>query len=230
MLKHQTLSLALLISASILVSACSKKADAPAPEDVSTPAPVAAVAQEAASSVAVEEDPVVVQKREAMEFALMEDKIANDPKGQWAISAKASSTYATNPEDSTQGYHAFRATGAPDTQTYGDYATAWTSKAADKGLEWLELEYANAVNANEIKIRQNNEPGAIISVDLYDEAGSAHNIWKGPDATQYKSSTISWLTIPFDKTAYKTKRVKITLATNVVSSWNEIDAVQLIGE
>ena len=32
------------------------------------------------------------------------------------------------------------------------------------------------------------------------------------------------------KTAFKTQRVKITLAINTVSGWNEIDAVQLIGE
>jgi hypothetical protein len=31
------------------------------------------------------------------------------------------------------------------------------------------------------------------------------------------------------KTAYKAYRVKITLATNVVPGWNEIDAVQLVG-
>ena len=49
-------------------------------------------------------------------------------------------------------------------------------------------------------------------------------------ACSKKAPALNWLTIPFDKTAYKTKRVKITLATNVVSGWNEIDAVQLIGE
>jgi hypothetical protein len=31
------------------------------------------------------------------------------------------------------------------------------------------------------------------------------------------------------KTAYKTDRVKVTLATNVVEGWDEIDAVQLVG-
>ena len=36
--------------------------------------------------------------------------------------------------------------------------------------------------------------------------------------------------VSFEKTAYKTKTVKITLATNSVSGWNEIDAVQLVGE
>ncbi|HEX7680273.1 MAG TPA: hypothetical protein VF713_19230 [Thermoanaerobaculia bacterium] len=36
--------------------------------------------------------------------------------------------------------------------------------------------------------------------------------------------------VKFDKTTYKTDRVKVTLATNVVPGWNEIDAVQLVGK
>lgn len=219
---------ALILSLSVALSACSKKAETP--EQQQQPTSVATPAASSAPQAAAEEDPQLVAKREAIQFALMEENIKNDPKGQWAVSAKASSTYANNPEDTTQGYHPSRATGAPDTETYGDRDTSWASKDADKGVEWIELEYTNAVNASAIKIRQNLNAGAIISVDLYDESGSAHNVWQGPDATQYPDSKISWLNITFDKTAYKTKRVKITLATNAVSGWNEIDAVQLIGE
>jgi hypothetical protein len=228
MLKHRSLTLALLMSAGVLISACGKKTDAPAPE-ATAPAPAASAPQTNAAP-ATEEDSELVAKREAIEFALMEDKIKNDPKGQWAVSAKASSTYSSDANDSTSGYHAFRATGAPDTERYGDQETSWASKESDQGIEWIELEYANPVNATALKIRQNLNPGAIISVDLFDEAGSAHNIWQGPDATKYRDSTISWLNLNFEKTAYKTKRVKITLATNAVSGWNEIDAVQLLGE
>jgi hypothetical protein len=38
------------------------------------------------------------------------------------------------------------------------------------------------------------------------------------------------LNVTVEKTEYKTQKVKITLATNAVAGWNEIDAVQLIGE
>lgn len=228
MLKHRSLTLVLLITAGILVSACGKKSGAPAPE-ATAPAP-AVSAPQASTAPAAEEDPELVAKREAIQFALMEEKIKSDTKGQWAVSAKASSTYSSSVDDTASGYHPFRATGAPDTETYGDRDTSWASKEADQGVEWIELEYANAVSATEIKIRQNLNPGAIISVDLYDEAGGAHNVWQGPDATKYPGNTISWLNLSFEKTAYKTKRVKITLATNAVSGWNEIDAVQLIGE
>jgi hypothetical protein len=35
--------------------------------------------------------------------------------------------------------------------------------------------------------------------------------------------------VKFHKTTFKTDRIKVTLATNVVPGWNEIDAVQLVG-
>ena len=229
MFRHQILTSALLISAGFLVTACSEKTNTPVQaENASAPAVV--VTPATVSSIAAEEDTDVVKKREAMEFALAEDAIKNDPKGQWAVSAKASTTYSSDLDNTSSGYHPFRATGAPDTHSYGDSDTSWATKESNAGLEWIELEYAKPINASAIKIRQNFNPGAIINVDLYDETGSSHNIWKGPDATQYKPSTISWLIIPFEKTAFKTQRVKITLATNAVSGWNEIDAVQLIGE
>ena len=229
MLKNQKMTFALLAVAAIFITSCSKKLDAPA-QDTNVQAPSVTAPQAAAASSAAEEDPAIVAKREAVQFALMEDGIKNNPKGQWATSAKASSTFASNIDETTQGYHPFRATGAPDTEIYGDRDTSWASKEADQGVEWIELEYANAVNASEIKIRQSFNPGAIISIDLYDEFGAAHNVWQGPDANQYAEGKITWLNVSFEKTAYKTKRLKITLATNAAPGWNEIDAVQLVGE
>jgi hypothetical protein len=38
---------------------------------------------------------------------------------------------------------------------------------------------------------------------------------------------LNYLILKTPKTACKSDRVKITLATNVVSGWNEIDAVQV---
>jgi hypothetical protein len=219
-----------------LVAGCNKHENTPSQNTaapIDQPSAVTDVAQStstpAASSVA-EEDPELAAKREAMNFALMEDEIKNDPKGQWATSAKASSTYATNLDDLSATYHFMRATGAPDTDGYGDRSTAWATKDTDSGIEWIDLQFAKPVNATEVKIRQNFNPGAIIKIELFDENSTAHSIWQGPDATKYIPSSISWLTATFEKTTYKTQRVKITLATNTVPGWNEIDAVQLLGE
>ena len=55
--------------------------------------------------------------------------------------------------------------------------------------------------------------------------GVAHAVWQGNDPT----TELNYLMVKFPKTAFKTDRVKVTLATNVVPGWNEIDAVQLVG-
>ena len=59
----------------------------------------------------------------------------------------------------------------------------------------------------------------------FDEQGVPHTVWTGADSTK----TLDYLVVEFPKTTFKTGRVKLTLATNVVGGWNEIDAVQLVG-
>jgi hypothetical protein len=162
--------------------------------------------------------------------ALEEEKILNDPNGQWAADADASSTYAADQTDKNAPWSPIKMTGKPDVENYGDNGNAWAPKEADKGLEWVKLTFSKAVNATGVKIRQTYGPGAIIKVELIDDKGKNHTVWEGIDKTKYDPDKIKYFTASFDKTAYKTKTVKITLATNSVQGWNEIDAVQLVGE
>jgi hypothetical protein len=53
----------------------------------------------------------------------------------------------------------------------------------------------------------------------------AHSVWQGNDPT----TELNYLMVKFPKTTFKTDRVKVTLATNVIPGWNEVDAVQLVG-
>jgi hypothetical protein len=234
--------LIVLLAAGLTVGCTKKKeavatASAPAPTTAPATAPAPAPAPAAtavpaagATAAASAESPEAAAKRKAVEFALREDGYKSDPLGQWATDAKASSTYASDLNNTAAGYHPMRTTGAPDVQRYGDVSEAWASKTADSGIEWLELGYAKPVSATELRIRQNHAPGAIIKVELFEANGTAHTVFQGPDSTVYEPNTISWLIIKTDKTPYKTQRAKITLATNAVAGWNEIDAVQLIGE
>ena len=169
------------------------------------------------------------KKEKFVKFALEEDKMINDEKGQFAADAEASSSYGDTKENS-QSYSPWQATGKPNCENYADDGRSWTSKDADKGIEWLRLKFEKPVNATEVRIRQNMGPGAVIKIDLIDTDGKSHTIWEGIDKTKYDPELISWFYAKFDKTAYKTKEVKITLATNTIGGWNEIDAVQLIGE
>lgn len=171
-----------------------------------------------------------MDKETKVKNALEEEKIINDEKGQWAIEAEASSQYAADNAEKTAMWMPYHATGKPDCETYGDNGNAWVSKEQDKGIEWIKLTYNKAVNATEVRVRQNCGPGAIIKIELIDENGKSHIVFEGVDKTKYKENTIEWMMAKFNKTDYKTKTIKITLATNSVPGWNEIDAVQLIGE
>src|SRR5271163_4493440 len=218
-------------SFALLITGCKK--DASSQEAAATSKPVAQTPA-APTSVPSTSAPAAVPdaNAQAMEttaklagaaWALKQDEIKNDPKGQWAISATASSTY--NDAQGNAGWSANQATGAPNVDKYGDDGHAWTSKTPDAGIEWLDLKYPKPVHAEEVRIRESCGSGAVIKVETFDEQGAAHTLWAGNDPT----TELNYLLIKTPKTSYKTDHVKITLATNVVPGWNEIDAVQLVG-
>ncbi len=170
-------------------------------------------------------------KEQKIKEALAEEKLVNDTLGQWAVDAEASSTYGDEKgKDKSYPYTPAQMTGKPDCENYADDGRAWAPKEADKGIEWVQLTYAKPVNASEVRVRQNIGPGAIIKVELIDTDGKSHTVWEGEDKTKYTPDKIQYFIAKFDKTSYKTKTVKITLACNAVPGWNEIDAVQLVGD
>ncbi len=162
-------------------------------------------------------------KLEGAAWALQQDEIKHDPNGQWAIQATASSTY--NDAQGTAGWSANQATGVPNVDAFGDNGNAWTSKTPDSGIEWLEVKFPKSVYATEVRIRESFGSGAVIKVELFDDQGTAHTAWAGNDPT----TGLNYFLVKFPKTTFKSDRVKITLAANVVPGWNEIDAVQLVG-
>lgn len=231
----------LTLAVALALAACGKDADAPPatdsaanaadPPEAAAPAVAPAAAQPAQAepvAPASEEDPAVAEKRAAIAFALAEQKIAEDPLGQWAVSATASSTYNQAKEQAS--YSAWQATGAPNCERYGDNGSSWATADADAGIEWIALEFAKPVHALGLRVRQNYAPGAIIKLELIDDAGASHTLWEGLDETSYPSNQIAWFERSTERTPYLVKGAKITLATNAVPGWNEIDAVQLLGE
>ncbi len=206
---------------------CGKSAEksAPAPQAAAAPQSAPAAAAPAAASVTNADGSSVdtTAKLAAADWALKQDAIKNDPNGEWAISASASSSY--NDAQGQAGWSPNQATGVPNVDKYADDGKAWTPKTQDSGIEWLDLKYPKPVHATEVRVRESFNSGAIIKVELFDEAGAAHTAWAGNDPT----TGLNYLMVKFPKTTYKTDRVKITLATNVGPGWKEIDAVQLVG-
>jgi hypothetical protein len=206
------------------VSAASSAVAPAASAPAATAAPAAATAAPAAPAA-----PPTAAEREAerkkaqIEWALKQDEIKSDPNGQWATDAKASSTF--NDAKGNTSYSANQATGEPNVQTYSTTPQAWSSKTPDSGIEWLELTFAKPVRANAVRVRESSGSGALIKIEVFDEKGAAHTVWTGADSTK----ELNYLIAEFPKTAFMTNRVKLTLATNVVGGWNQIDAVQLVG-
>ena len=223
-----------LVAVAMVSVGCKKSGDSSenaAPSTSSAPASTPAAPANAASAPAATASSTgdsagsveTTAKLAGVDWAMKQDAIKNDPNGQWAIQAAASSTY--NDAKETASFSANQVTGAPNVDTYGDNGSAWVSKTQDAGIEWLDLRYPKPVYASEVRVRESYGSGAVVKVEVFDEQGVAHTAWAGNDPT----TELNYLIVKFPKTNFKTGRVKVTLATNVVPGWNEIDAVQLVG-
>ena len=121
-------------------------------------------------------------------------------------------------------WSAAQATGAPNTATAGDQATAWAPAAQDGGEEWLELTYAEPIEAAQVLVRETYHPGAISKVCVILENGAEIPIWQG---------TQEAVPGPIDRIfpapgGLLARGAKVYLDTQRVPGWNEIDAVALI--
>lgn len=119
-----------------------------------------------------------------------------------------------------------RATGPRDVFTAGDNVNAWATAQADKGAEWLRLTYREAMPVREIRIWQNDAPGAIVRVTVLAD-GREVEVWAGTDkiATGAKAPVEKVVTLPKPQL---TDTVTVYLDTARVAGWNEIDAVEIV--
>ncbi|HEX7900973.1 MAG TPA: hypothetical protein VF950_24655 [Planctomycetota bacterium] len=140
---------------------------------------------------------------------------------QWAEGASASSEYEAD------RWSAAQATGRPDTPEGGDRQTAWASKDADGGEEWLELRYALEVRPVKIRVHETYNPGAVVKAEAWTSGGTWQVLWRGAAAVREGEG---WFTIDVPPGAPATRAIRLTIDSAAVSGWNEIDAVELIGE
>ena len=173
----------------------------------------------------VKEEPVV--EPEVVTVVDMDETYLNDVNGQWAITAKASSTYASK-TGGNASWSPEQMIGEPNVKAYGDNGFAWASKDQDKQKEWVKLTFEKEVNATEIRVKQTYNPGAITKIELIDTDKNSYVVYENTAATS--DASMQYLVASFEKTEYKTKTVKITIDSPSVPGWNEIDAVQLVGE
>lgn len=153
-----------------------------------------------------------------MPAAAQDDGLAH----QWASSASATSEY------SSSDYNAMQATGEPNTTDCGDHVTAWASSGIQNPNEALTVYFDNAVWATQVNIYQTYTPGAIKGIALLPAAGG--DPIEVPDSADSGTDCPGILSIDLPTDISSTiNGVIIYLDQRKGKTWNEIDAVELVG-
>jgi hypothetical protein len=140
---------------------------------------------------------------------------------QWASSATATSEYG-NPS-----WAAAQAVGVPDTNRCGDITTAWAS-ATSTGKDRLTLSYAQAVRPTQVNVFETYNPGAITSISLVRADGDGEiRISDSADSSDTPCPGVFTVDLPDDMPLVN--GVTLHLDQALTGSWNEIDAVELVG-
>jgi hypothetical protein len=123
------------------------------------------------------------------------------------------------------GYSPAQATGEPELQAAGDNSHAWTPQPADGGVEWLKVEFEQAVQIAEVRIRESNNAGFVVKVVAYAEDGKEVVVFEGDDPAEEGLSDL--VVEPTKKVT--SRSIKIFVDTAKKPGWEEIDAVELVG-
>ena len=118
-------------------------------------------------------------------------------------------------------------TGPPDTTVAGDQKTAWAPLKSEGGAVTVQLGFDLAVVPEQVRVHENCAPGAIVKVEGMDGAGRWIVLWEGGVSP---ASPNRWFAPPVAAIDERIQRVRLTLDTDAVKGWNEIDAVELIGD
>lgn len=130
-------------------------------------------------------------------------------------------------KDPGHGWSAKQATGAPDTILHGDFSTAWAPKREEMGEVTLDLSYAQAVRVDGVSLHETFNPGAVARILAWTPEGTWELLWEGTGA---RADVPVWFAPSVRATTYRTARIRVILDTDRVPGWNEIDAVELIGD
>jgi hypothetical protein len=139
-----------------------------------------------------------------------------------SVSARANTAAAEK-----RPWSADQACGPPDTARAGDFPTAWASRTPDGGEEWLSLTYDPPVEPVAVLIYESCNPGAISTINLYDDQKRLLQPLERPvgPTGDAKRNLVLPVATQLDG---KISRIDITLRSQLVTGWNEIDAVGLI--
>jgi hypothetical protein len=96
----------------------------------------------------------------------------------------------------------------------------------DDGPESIELTYQPALVANQVRVHETFNPGALANVQLIDESGRVLRTIVVNDERRTAPVVVA---VDFADTDRPVRSVVLVLDTRKVPGWNEIDAVELVG-
>lgn len=128
---------------------------------------------------------------------------------------------------SQKEYDAFSAKqvlGEPNSMPNKGYAsTAWAA-ATDDRKEFLQVGFEKPMKIKQVIIAENNAPGAVYRVVLFDRQNAEHEIYKQkPETTLTIDSR--FFQIKIEETSFEVVAVKISLDCRAVDGINQIDAI-----
>ena len=212
-----------VFAVAIALASCQKKTEESPPADGGASAPPAA--QSAPAAEPTEADRKRAEKQAALDYATMEDTYLNDPKGQWAQSATASSVFgetgSSGPSDVNKAQNL---AGKPD-------GREWTNDHQDMGFDSFEATFEKPVRATEVRVVFSKGNEAVSKVELKGADGTYTTVWSGlNEDPEDRRGSRHWFVRKFAATPNPVQAVKVTIANSVERGYKAVDAVQLVGE
>ena len=142
---------------------------------------------------------------------------------QWASKViGVSSEYA---QGNGAQYRPSQLLGKPNKLPQGESgASAWRPAQPDAGEEWIKVGFETPAQIRQIVIAENYGAGCVTSVVGYDTDNKEYTFYKAKPEASKRGAGMHRIWLP-QLTAFKVTSLKVTLNTQLVEGWNEIDAI-----
>lgn len=170
---------------------------------------------------------------ETIEFTASADSsvFVNDKKIETSSLIAWSSEYYDYSSTYGSGFNPNQATSAPNTP-YGDNEGSWATESEDDPNEFITLYYDKGVIGNKVLVYQNFNPGAITKVEVSTTKPNEEEepTWitiANPTPAAINTNKVEIAEFPYNLNE-PVYLVKVSLASDSVPGYNEIDAVGIV--
>lgn len=145
-------------------------------------------------------------------------------EGQWG-----SKVIAFSSEFGPGSWSARQILGPCDEPNYRDGKLTWNASTKDRGVEWIEVEFPQAVYPSGVIIRETYTPGFVRKIELKLLDGTYVTAWQG---TSYPviPNTVNDSKFLWETGGDLSKTVRVTIDTTFgKDKFEAIDSIQLLG-